>query len=362
MFGGNQFYQGNMNQDDYGFDGTSLNEWLFSGLFENQTFKSDYRCYSISMMEGNERNSVNFGGKVILPPSALDKLSRLNISYPMLFELKNTEKERITHAGVLEFIAEEGRIYLPLWMMQTLLLEQGDLLSVTSTKLPLGSYVKIRPQHPDFLQITDPKAVLENALRNFSALTKEDIFQISYNEQIYEIEVLDIKPNDGRGSISVVETDLEVDFAPPLGYSEPEPVKKSNEYTYLQSCGNIEKSIRFKKTQAFSDLKSNRSSHFLSAGQKLNGESVESILESSTSEPKISRNIDNDLPAPLRVPFGTLFFGYEIKPLENDIEDDKSKKAFFGEGRTLRNKKKKTDLDEQSVKSVSSFYDIIEID
>lgn len=34
----------------------------------------------------------------------------------MLFELINGAKERFTHAGVLEFIAEEGKIYLPFWV------------------------------------------------------------------------------------------------------------------------------------------------------------------------------------------------------------------------------------------------------
>jgi hypothetical protein len=34
----------------------------------------------------------------------------------MLFELHNGAKDRMTHAGVLEFIAEEGKIYLPFWV------------------------------------------------------------------------------------------------------------------------------------------------------------------------------------------------------------------------------------------------------
>lgn len=37
---------------------------------------------------------------VILPPSALSKLTRLEIVYPMLFEL--THGKNTTHAGVLE--------------------------------------------------------------------------------------------------------------------------------------------------------------------------------------------------------------------------------------------------------------------
>lgn len=98
-------------------------------------FNEYFRCYPVGFMPGNsepysrsfapsfsdtfigpERENVNYGGKVIMPPSALEKLTRLHISYPMLFELRNGAKQRVSHAGVLEFIAEEGRIYLPHWV------------------------------------------------------------------------------------------------------------------------------------------------------------------------------------------------------------------------------------------------------
>ena len=79
-------------------------------------FDEYYRCYPVVMMSGPERKNVNFGGKVLLPPSALDKLTRLHITYPMVFELLNGSAGKSTHAGVLEFIAEEGRIYLPQWV------------------------------------------------------------------------------------------------------------------------------------------------------------------------------------------------------------------------------------------------------
>lgn len=75
------------------------------------------------MMPGPERDNVNHGGKVIMPPSALDKLTRLHITYPMLFELINGTKDKMTHAGVLEFIAEEGKIYLPFWVCSQALLQ-----------------------------------------------------------------------------------------------------------------------------------------------------------------------------------------------------------------------------------------------
>lgn len=93
---------------------------LGSGMLRSgpaaRRFDEYYRCYPVAMMPGPERPNVNHGGKVIMPPSALDRLTRLHITYPMLFELHNGARERMTHAGVLEFIAEEGKIYLPYWV------------------------------------------------------------------------------------------------------------------------------------------------------------------------------------------------------------------------------------------------------
>jgi hypothetical protein len=39
----------------------------------------------------------------------------------MLFKLINKSKNRETHCGVLEFVAEEGRCYLPYWVRETTL-------------------------------------------------------------------------------------------------------------------------------------------------------------------------------------------------------------------------------------------------
>lgn len=38
----------------------------------------------------------------------------------MLFEVHNAAAERTSHCGVLEFIAEEGMIYMPYWVCQDL--------------------------------------------------------------------------------------------------------------------------------------------------------------------------------------------------------------------------------------------------
>jgi len=184
-----------------------------------QTYNKSLKCFPVIMMGGKERVDVDRGGKIILPGSALEHLTRLHIQFPMLFKLTNKSKARETHCGVLEFVAEEGRCYLPYWMMKNLLLKEGEIIQVQYTNLGIAKFAKFQPQSVDFLEITNPKAVLENALRNFATLTKGDVVSINYNEKDYELCILETRPGD---AVSIIECDMDVDFAPPVGYQEPD--------------------------------------------------------------------------------------------------------------------------------------------
>lgn len=157
-----------------------------------------------------------------------------------MFSVENEANGHRTHVGVLEFSAPEGTIYLPLWVMKTIGVASGDFVNLRNVTLRLGTFVKLQPQSVDFLDITDPRAVLEHSLRMFSALTRADMIQILYNEQIYEFLVMETQPESGQHAISIVETDLQVDFAPPVGYVEPTPQPRVEKSIVLPSvCGSI---------------------------------------------------------------------------------------------------------------------------
>jgi len=183
-----------------------------------RNFSASLRAYSVAMMPGNDKQNVENGGKIILPPSCLEILTQLNTVYPMLFKLTNEPLGRSSHCGVLEFIADEGLCYLPYWMMQNLLLGEGSPIQIESVTLPVASFSKFQPQSTDFLDISNPKAMLENALRHFACLTTGDTIAIRYNDKIYDLKVLETKPG---AAVSIIECDMDVDFAPPVGYVEP---------------------------------------------------------------------------------------------------------------------------------------------
>lgn len=317
-------------------------------------FDEYFRCYPIAMLPGPDRDDANHGGKVFLPPSALDKLTRLHITYPMLFELKNNRGKTTAHAGVLEFIAEEGKIYLPYWLMQTLILEPGDLVQIQSTDLPLGTFIKLQPQEVGFLDISDPKAVLENVFRNFSCLTTGDVFTFRYNDNVYSMAVLETKPESPKKAICTLETDLSVDFAPPIGYEEP--TKKSSGTStprsvtgglsgkggVLHQNGTMAQAINYSSIAPTSTAAEQKSVNFAGSGNRLapkKGKAAKAEKTEHSQEPVSVRRANG--PQPLRLPPGKLFFGYEIKPVQKKEDGDHEKEPvhFQGQGQSLRKKK-----------------------
>ncbi|CAO2162403.1 unnamed protein product [Urochloa humidicola] len=191
------------------------------------TFEGTYRCLPPSYAANP---NLEDGDKVLLPASALHRLTTLRIEYPMLFELRaasgnaadpdDQPQQRVTHCGVLEFVATEGTIVMPRWMMANLRLDDGDIVHVRSaTALPKGTYAKLQPHTSAFLDVSNPKAVLEKSLRTFTCLTTGDTIMVSYNGKSYYIDIIETRP---AAAVSIIETDCEVDFAPPLDYKEPE--------------------------------------------------------------------------------------------------------------------------------------------
>ncbi len=79
---------------------------------------------------------------------------------------------------------------MPYWMMRNMDLQEGQLVTLESVTLPTATYAKFQPMTEEFLQISNPKAVLENVLRNFAYLTKGDLIAFEYCNKTYEIQVI----------------------------------------------------------------------------------------------------------------------------------------------------------------------------
>uniref|UniRef100_A0AAV1UFS4 Ubiquitin fusion degradation protein n=1 Tax=Peronospora matthiolae TaxID=2874970 RepID=A0AAV1UFS4_9STRA len=200
----------------FGGDGNPFGVQFNFGDFP-QRFDEHYRVYPVSFCD---KAHLEDGDKILLPPSALETLARLHIEYPMLFRVTNEGVERSSHCGVLEFSAPEGSCYMPYWMMQNLFVKEGGILNVQNVSLPKATFVKLRPQSQDFLDISNPRAVLEGSLRTFSCMTVGDTICLKYNNKNYMLDVREVKP---APAACIIETDCEVDFEPPADYVPPVP-------------------------------------------------------------------------------------------------------------------------------------------
>ncbi|KAJ9448794.1 Ubiquitin fusion degradation protein 1-like protein [Diplonema papillatum] len=186
-------------------------------------FRKRFMCYSGIVQE---RENVDRGGKIILPHSCMEQLARMEITYPMMFEVSNPSTGKKSHCGVLEFTAHEGHVICPYWLMKHLNVGEGQEISVSDTTLPRGTFIRIQPQQQEFIALSNPKAVLESRLNNFSCLTKGDTILINYTDRNYPINILECKVGDKEvNAISIVETDVKVDFARPLDMP-PSPERK----------------------------------------------------------------------------------------------------------------------------------------
>lgn len=150
------------------------------------------------------------------------------------------------------------------------------MIHFKSAVLFKGKFVKIQPHTKDFLDISDPKAVLETSLRcagacaapgarraltcaahacltvapsragprlpssgacsakppvlarrHYSCLTEGDTVVIQYNGKNFYIDIKECRP---QRAVSIIETDCEVDFEAPKDYVEPKPSPKVPRY------------------------------------------------------------------------------------------------------------------------------------
>ncbi|XP_016463050.2 uncharacterized protein LOC107786128 [Nicotiana tabacum] len=165
------------------------------------------------------------GDKIKLPPSCFTELSDQGAfdKGPLHFrvsvvrqsspsDLKDAEQNnRTTHAGVLEFTADDGAVELPPHIWSNLFpadSPMAPMVEVCYVWLPKGTYAKLQPVEPGFSDIPNHKAVLETSLRQHATLSEGNILTVNHGVLTYHLRVLELKPSS---SVSVLETDIEVD-------------------------------------------------------------------------------------------------------------------------------------------------------
>ncbi|KDP30780.1 hypothetical protein JCGZ_13723 [Jatropha curcas] len=174
------------------------------------------------------------GDKIRLPPSCFTELSDKGAfdKGPIYFQLSvihqegpsnmkiADSKQQTTHSGVLEFTAEEGFVGLPPHVWSNLFpveAPKSPLIELRYVWLPKGTYAKLQPEVVGFSDIPNHKAVLETTLRQHATLSQGEVITVNHGILTYKLRVLELKPSS---SVSVLETDVEVDIVGPDSASE----------------------------------------------------------------------------------------------------------------------------------------------
>merc|ERR1719461_944865 len=209
-------------------------------------------------------------------------------------------------------------------MMQNLMVEEGGLVQVESATLPVATFSKFQPLSKDFLDLSNPKAVLEMRLRHFACLSKGDIIAINYNNKIYELNVLETKP---AAAVSIIECDMNVDFEAPPGYEEPRvaPVPMEEEEPELDISQMLPEQSGFIA--------------FAGSGNRLDGKKKRTNSETEIQSRQL-KEYTRGIPD-YNFQVGDIRFIRAKKKKEAEKENEEDFKAFEGTGQSLRQAKKK---------------------
>jgi|TARA_B110000483_G_scaffold218401_1_gene271726 ubiquitin fusion degradation protein 1 len=139
----------------------------------------------------------------------------------MFFKAINVKIEFGQVCGVHEFTASPGICHLPYHIMEDLALTEGENITIEKVNPPKGTYVKLRPHKTDFINLPNPKAILEKIMsKDYPVITQGQTIAINHEElnRVFRIDIVETKPSE---VISIVNTDLNVDFDEPIDYVPP---------------------------------------------------------------------------------------------------------------------------------------------
>ena len=245
------------------------------------SYSVNLQCFSYSCSDLNPDQIANMNctNKIRLPPSVLKHLmedvGEKSLEFPLFFSVKNTHTMYSNTCAVHEFSSPEGVCNLPFHIMQDLSVNEGDNIEIQLVCLVNGSFIKLRPHKTKFIDLTNPKAVLEKYMSlDYPVVTKGHTILINYKdigEQFY-IDIVDCEPAD---TIKIINTDVNVDFDTPCDYVEPPKIKTTSPENTLKPVVAENTKIEFNRKPSLNDFRKTNSNTFVpfsGIGRKLGSE------------------------------------------------------------------------------------------
>jgi len=152
---------------------------------------------------------------------ALNEQNQLENGDIMFFKVTNKELNFGQVCGVHEFSAPPAICHVPYHVMDNLAITEGSQVQIEKVCPVKGTYIKLRPHETAFINLSNPKAVLEKIMsKDYPVVTEGQTIEIFYEElkKTFRIDIVKAEPAE---IISIINTDINVDFDTPCDYVEP---------------------------------------------------------------------------------------------------------------------------------------------
>ena len=201
------------------------------------SYKTTLSCFSFTCSSQSEEiiNRCRYSNKILLPSDILQELMARDLFTEndiMFFNVINKKIEFGVVCSVLEFTASPGICHIPYHIMEELAITEGETVEIEKVSPPKGTYVKLRPQETAFIELSNPKSILEKIMsEDYPVITEGQTITINYKDlvKVFSIDLLETQPAE---VISIIDTDLNVEFGEPLDYiapTLPSPLRDSAE-------------------------------------------------------------------------------------------------------------------------------------
>jgi ubiquitin fusion degradation protein 1 len=178
-------------------------------------------AYSIIFSEHNMSEELEYGNKILLPSTLLPDINLDKGT--VYFTLSNGDLS--ISCGVHEYMESESVAFMPHSMLERLELLDGNSVTIKQlNNVPNGEYIKIKPYEKEFIELVDPKALLERMISvNYPILSEGEVICIKHNEKEYHIEVTECLPEK---TIQTTNCNINVEFERPVDM--PEETKETS--------------------------------------------------------------------------------------------------------------------------------------
>lgn len=210
--------------------------------------------YNCSSQPENVVSQVKYSNKVLLPEEILRSLMKKKHNPPFFFKIENIDMKYGQVCGVQEFSAPPGVVHVPYHIMEGLGISEGQHVEIKLASPVKGTYIKIQPHTTSFINLSNPKALLEKVLsEKYPVLTEGHTIAIEYENKVFHIDIVKTEP---APVIDILNVNLNVDFEQPLDYVEP-VVNEKMEVEDIERVEHLKPIIRenaikkYKKTDSY---------------------------------------------------------------------------------------------------------------